>query len=125
LAPDYIYDSWRVLDGKTEPDPNRSGIFLDNRVRDNLLPPIVQVTMVAIDEASASRLALNMSGKPDWLNKPSSLFQRANTEDTVLQDIAELEKRLRGYNSAGRIAYRIFSTDVVIRGSKWSRDFAN
>lgn len=122
LAPKYEFDSWRVLEGKTETDPLHPAYKLDNRARDNLLPPIVQLVMVAIDEPSALRADFQISGKPDWVNRPSKLFQVGDTETKVLEDIDSLEKRIRDYRDKGAISYRIFSTDVVIRGSKWSRD---
>ncbi len=119
LAPRYEYDSWRVLSGKTEsdPTPERPPIKLDNRARDNLLPPIVQLTMIALDEPSAFRLDLKMTGKPDWFK---TLFTTADKESTYLQNMQDFEVSLR--NDVRNINYRIFTTDVVIRGSKWSRD---
>jgi uncharacterized protein (TIGR02599 family) len=80
----------------------------------NQLPPIVQVTMVAIDEASAARLA-NRHGTalPDFgLNH---LFKSAADMQT---DMQTLEAQL----TEQKINYRIFSTDVSIPGAKWSRE---
>ncbi len=111
LAPSYQYDSWRIL----QADVN-AAVGAASAARDNLLPPIVQVVMVAIDEPSAQR---QVAGQvPDWTIRGRQLFTAVNTESDLLADIAELETRLR----ADRVAYRIFSTDVVLRGSKWSRD---
>ncbi len=121
LAPKYQFDSWRVLSGATVKD-TVTNANVDNRARDNLLPPIVQLTMVVIDEPSAIRMSLKQTGKPDWANKPSALFQDGSSEKKYLSDITELEKRITDYNNNGRVQYRIFTTDVVIRGSKWSRD---
>lgn len=118
LAPYYEYDSWRVLSGTTETHPV-SRVKLDNRSRDNLLPPIVQVTMVAIDETSANRMNLGITGKPDWTN---GLFKEVRMESEYQQDIEDLEKNLRTDPRFPNINFRIFTTDVVIRGSKWSRD---
>lgn len=119
LAPKYEYDSWRVLTGDTVKDPAHATVSLDNRARDNLLPPIVQLTMVAIDEPSAGRMDLQLAGKPDWAN---GLFVTGDTETKHLENIAKLEKKIRDDKSHLGINYRIFTTDVIIRGSKWSRD---
>ena len=119
LAPDYAFDSWRVITGQRENDPLLK-IELDNRTRDNLLPPTVQVTMVAIDEPSAERMRLTLDeDKPKWLD---GLFRSAVSEEVVLEDLAKLEKAIRDDPQYRNVNYRIFTTDVVIRGSKWSRD---
>jgi uncharacterized protein (TIGR02599 family) len=56
LAPNYEFDSWRVLAGGTATPVGITGANAasDNRARDNLLPPIVQIVMIAIDEPSAN-----------------------------------------------------------------------
>ncbi len=110
LAPEYQYDSWRVL----KQDSGAAGVA--NAARDNLLPPIVQVVMVAIDENSALRLPTNEV--PDWTIGKKQLFTKIKYEADLLADLAELEARLQ----ASKVNYRIFSTDVVIRASKWSKD---
>lgn len=118
LAPEYEYDSWRVLSGTTQKHPE-TGVNLDNRARDNLLPPIVQVTMIAIDEPAAIKMNLGLTGKPKWFDDK---FKKAEYEIDYQEDIQELEKELKDDKQFGTINYRIFTTDVVIRGSKWSRD---
>jgi uncharacterized protein (TIGR02599 family) len=112
LAPEYQYDSWRILRKDAASDANAA--------RDNLLPPIVQISMVAIDESSALRLPRNTI--PDWtIRDDKQLFTKVSNEAEFLDDMAELEKRLQ----ADKVSYRVFSTDVVIRGSKWSKDPKN
>jgi len=76
--------------------------------------------MVAIDESSALRLPRNTI--PDWtIRDDKQLFTKVSNEAEFLDDMAELEKRLQ----ADKVSYRVFSTDVVIRGSKWSKDPKN
>jgi len=82
--------------------------------------PGTVVLMVAIDEASAVRLPRDQI--PDWTTRGDrQLFTKVDDENDLLGDVAELEKRLQ----ADKVSYRIFSTDVVIRGSKWSKDPKN
>ena len=121
LAPKYEFDSWRVLSGGTEsdPDPTHVSVKLDNRARDNLLPPIVQLTMVAIDEPSAIRMDLKATGKPKWFD---TLFVDGKSELKYIEDAAKLEEAIRDDKDHPNIQYRIFTTDVIIRGSKWSRE---
>lgn len=110
LAPQYQFDSWRIL----KKDPGAAGDA--NAARDNKLPPIVQVIMVAIDETSALRLPGNKI--PDWTVRDPQLFTKVKHEADLLANLAELESRLQ----KEKINYRVFSTDVVLRSSKWSKD---
>ena len=110
LSPFFMYDSWRIL----AQDPKQK----QRAARYNQLPPIISVTMIAIDEPSALRVADQYKEDlPDW---SEGLFQRVGTEEEFREEIKELEERLT--KDPAKIAYRTFSTDVVIRGSKWSRD---
>lgn len=111
LAPNYQFDSWRIIE-----KDRGNNIGLANSVRDNKLPPIVQIVMVAIDETSALRFAGTIP--PDWSTRGGQLFTDVKDDDDLLKDLAELEKRLQ----ADRVNYRVFTTDVVLRSSKWSRD---
>lgn len=113
LAPEYQYDSWRIL----KQDAGAAGTA--NAVRDNKLPPIVQIVMVAIDETSALKIPKNVV--PDWTIRDRQLFTKVKDEADLLADIAELETRLQ----KDKVNYRVFSTDVVLRSSKWSKDPAN
>ena len=110
LAPEYQYDSWRIQ----KQDAGAAGAA--NAVRDNKLPPIVQIVMVAIDETSALRFTRNVI--PDWTIRDRQLFTKIDDQADLLKDLGELETRLQ----ADKINYRVFSTDVVIRSSKWSKD---
>jgi len=117
LAPHYEYDSWRILvKGQGRVRDGGSFVTVDNVARDNLLPPIVQVTMVAVDEHSMTRLNLGADNVPEWTN---GLFKKARTEAEYYEDLQRLE---REQLQKAQLNYRIFSTDVLIRASKWSRD---
>lgn len=119
-APAYEFDSWRVLAGRTEVDTSRPPRTLDNTARDNQLPPIVQVTMVAVDEPSMVRLDPTETNIPNFQKSEDGkdLFKKVTKEEEYYEDIQGLEELL----SNKKINYRIFTTDVVMRASKWSRD---
>ena len=78
----------------------------------NQLPPYIEVTMVAIDEASARRLE-NGSAPPDL--GLTGLFQSTSSYDTNLET-------LRTSLADKKINYRIFTANVSIQGAKWSRN---
>lgn len=88
----------------------------------NQLPPVVQLTMVAIDERSAEKLDLDAT-KAD-IFKLSTLFAttpNVATTPKITDDLATLESTL----AAKRVRYRIFTTNVHIRAAKWSREQVN
>ncbi len=112
LAPKYSYDT---LDA-TNTDP-----LLNPR---NQLPPVIQVAMVAIDEPSARRLE-DLAGSDINLGvdysriftEPSLLEDNPSTSAPNDGDLSQLETLLINK----KIAYRIFATNVSVRGAKWSR----
>jgi uncharacterized protein (TIGR02599 family) len=116
LAPRYSYDTTTT----TVADP-----ILNPR---NQLPPVVQVVMVAIDEVSGARLQDRFDSDPllgiDYsarFQNPANLEDNASTSKAGDGDLSLLEELL----AQKRVAYRIFSTNVSIRGAKWSRSQAN
>lgn len=157
LCPNYAYTSNPKPDPLNSPKPyNRSsgvvwnGVLTDNVAEIggvnpvNQLPPVVQVTMIAIDERSAKRLAeLHGPNSSDTANKytlgfdlsqrfltacsfnraespttkKGTPFTRSKYESYMDQDIDEYCKEL----AAQGVTFRVFSTNVSIRGAKWSR----
>jgi uncharacterized protein (TIGR02599 family) len=97
------------------------------------LPPILQVTLVAIDEDSGAKLESSL-GTPEngppihWAN---GLFKTLNKVTDFTDDLGDpadpestsLLGRLSGRDRSLRLPkmnYRIFTTDVVMRAAKWS-----
>ncbi len=79
------------------------------------LPPVLQVTMVAIDEASAKRLATGSSTPPTVIS--TALSGKFLTSANYLTDLALLEQQL----TAAHIVYKVFTSNVPIRESKWTK----
>jgi uncharacterized protein (TIGR02599 family) len=111
IAPQYSYD--------TTPGAGTGARYTDARLNPtNQLPPILQVTMVAIDETSAIRIGLSdKSGDIFNVAKKFTASADYGKDLLVTRDTGSLEATLiqRGVN------YRIFNTNVTIRGAKWSR----
>ena len=104
LAPNYGYDSTGT---NANPQLNPK----------NQLPPVVQLTMVAIDDRSAEKLDLTGVAQADVF-KMATLFTDTRNLTT---DLATLEGTL----AARHLRYRIFTTNVHIRAAKWSREQTN
>jgi len=103
LSPAYSYDS----------TVKRATAAINSK---NQLPPVVQITMVAIDETSANRLTA--ADNTALQTKLGTLFTNATQ---YAADLATLEQ----YLVDKRINYRIFTTNVSIKGAKWSREQVN
>jgi uncharacterized protein (TIGR02599 family) len=86
------------------------------------LPPLVGVTLVAIDETSAIRLQDKYQTKAPLVEWGlTTLFQ--TTADTNLP--ADYEKDLETLKDklvAEKVNYRIFDTELIIRSSKWTQN---
>jgi len=98
LAPDYLYDTTT-----TNADP-----AINPR---NQLPPLIQITMVVLDEASAARLEEGSTMPALGLE---TLFQEARELEN---DIALLEAKLNSLH----LSYRIFTATVALKEAKWSK----
>ena len=117
LAPDkYAYDSTELGNRHYGADP-----ILNTK---NQLPPVVQVIMVAIDETSARQLE-DRNDTDSYLGiNYESLF----TDPSVLEDVKRKAGDLSNFEKTlinKKISYRIFATNVSIRGAKWSRSQTN
>lgn len=80
----------------------------------NLLPPLIRVVLVAIDEKSAERLA-ETSGSPNTPPFGTSL----STPFTQAYQLDDEIKALVATLQAQRVNYRVFSATVQLRGAKW------
>jgi uncharacterized protein (TIGR02599 family) len=87
----------------------------------NQLPPIVEVTMVSLDEASALRLGNTTTPPNTAVGLNSSLFTAATYPSAgqpsqLENDLAQMELKL----TASHLNYRVFQTEVAIGGAKWT-----
>ncbi len=101
LAPNYSYDS---TTSNSDPLINPK----------NQLPPVVQVTLVAMDETSANRL-ITGPNIPDFDTALAAGFSEAANFE---KDLAALESEL----AKRKVNFRVFTTNVSLRGAKWSRN---
>jgi uncharacterized protein (TIGR02599 family) len=111
LAPNYTYDS-TATNSNAAINPS------------NQLPPVVLVTMVAIDETSAKRMT--DSERTALRDLIAGLFKKAgSTTDSSTEGYAKDLKTLEDYLNSKRIDYRIFNSNVILKGAKWSREQKN
>ena len=79
----------------------------------NQLPPMLQLTIVAIDEKAAARLCTQSSPPGDVTGALNGLFTKSIAED-FQKDLTNLQATL----NEKRISHRVFTTLVPIRESK-------
>lgn len=121
----------RVVDTAVNEGDVLTGITVTEKKQLHKLPPILQVTMVAIDEESAARWQSFSDSPPDWC---TGLFRSFTTETAFYQQLGNAKDgstsligRMAnpGPGSGPKMNYRVFTTDVVLRSSKWSNDPIN
>lgn len=99
IAPNYGFDSNNQAEGFSS--------FAQQ------VPPLIRVTMVAIDEAAATRFE-NSDGMPVELTTPfSGLFRRTEDYSSDVQKLSDDLNELQ-------INHKVFSSLVMLRSSKWS-----
>lgn len=83
----------------------------------NQLPPVVEVTMVAMDETSALQLGNTTTPPNATLGLTSTLFQTSTLSPNQLQaDLTQMEATL----VASHINFHVFQTEVALAGAKWT-----
>ncbi len=114
LAPAYSYDTTVA---NADPETNSK----------NQLPPVLQVAMVAIDEASAERMSAQANQL--LLQKIGSLFTNASafTSDLYLNPQTDVSQdpSLEAYLIRNKINYRILTTNISLKSAKWSTEQAD
>ena len=97
-------------------DSSNSG----NPIVVNQLPPIVQVTMVVISEASAQRVdTLSLTPPPDIEAALSGSGGAPFTASNLAQYTADL-KTLSTALASRHITFQVFTTSIPLKESKWS-----
>jgi uncharacterized protein (TIGR02599 family) len=119
IAPKYTYNS---LDSdNSTPTVDKVKIIAGGTAEQgtqHLLPPLVNVTMVALDEASAANWSAEYGTTgEDYLSKASAPFTNAASYEA---DLARLEQWL----NEKRLNYEVFSSTIPLRNARWdSRTF--
>ncbi len=104
LTTDYTYNSKK--DAAAVPQPPTA----------NQLPPMVQLTLVVISEASAARLDKQSGTPPAEIE--AALQGKFSKVASYKDDLDELQTALIKAN----IEFEIFTTTIPLSGSKWSDD---
>lgn len=114
IAPKYTYNSLDVNNAtpaieKVTLNPDGTAV----QGTQHLLPPLVAVTMVALEEKSAQQWEARIGSTPvDFLEQAGAPFTDAAA---YAQDLAALEAWLDGE----KLRYETFSTTIGLRNARW------
>jgi len=117
LAPGYTYDSTST--GAAAYLTGTAAAAVNSK---NQIPPVVQVTMVALDEASFNRFQRGSSVKPTNLGLENLFSQPGDLVDSNNPGFAQDLKTLTDTLQKNKLHYRVFTTNVSIKTAKWSRE---
>ena len=110
IAPNYAFDSLMWESPGASLDDSEFG----PRGTQHVLPPVLKVTMVALDARSGERLSFDDSLRTSVISEVNGLFTTAANYD---QDIQTLTDNLNGR----RLDYRIFTTSIPLKQARWSK----
>lgn len=114
IAPSYRYNSLDCDNATTNPE--KVQILQDGTTvqgTQHLLPPQVQITLVALDEPSAQRFADQSA------NRSVDILGEAGAPFTTAADYDRDLSRLKEYLNSKRLSYRVFTSSVTMRSARW------
>lgn len=127
LSPYYRYDSTQVTNNRPGMDTPTSApatTSFPNVNPKSQLPPVIRVTMIALDETSAARIAPANPGSndPPEACKSTDFFKTTSSNgdypvNVYSKDLQDFEAKL----VKSRLSYRTFTSSVSLRAAKWSR----
>ncbi len=108
IAPAYSFDS------TTTGAVGTSDVDFGQQGSQHLLPPMLQVTMVALDAKGGERLSFDTQLQSQVVQMVTTRFTSAAQYSTDLQALENdlIQKRL---------AYRVFTSAIPLRQSRWSK----
>lgn len=116
IAPQYLYDSTlKVNPGATASSSNPQGT-------QHLLPPILKVTMIALDEVSGEFLSReeNESMRKEILTAAAGMFQSVANIAKELEGEDEKLGTLPTLLLSKKLNYRAFTTTIALKQARWS-----
>ncbi len=110
IAPDYFFDS--TLTGSTALGGSQG--------TQHLLPPLLRVTMVAIDSRGGETLSSNSELRDQILQTVSSLFTQASKFEADLEGTPDEAGALETELLNSKINFRVFTTTIAMKQARWS-----
>lgn len=115
IAPQYLYDS------TLKANPGAT-VATGSQGTQHLLPPLLKITMIALDEKSGEFLSReeNDDMRKEILTATSGLFTRAATFQEDLDGSDGKQGTLETLLLSKRLNYRLFTTTLALKQGRWS-----
>lgn len=116
IAPQYLYDSTLKL------NPGAAASSNNPQGTQHLLPPILKVTMIALDEKSGEFLSRdeNAAMRDEVLSTVSKKFQSAADFTSDLEGTPEKAGDIKLVLLEKKLNYRVFATTIALKQARWS-----
>lgn len=120
IAPNYTYDSTLVSSPGATIPPS-----LGPQGYQHLLPPLLKITMVALDQRGGETISSNSTVRDAVLNEVKGMFKSVSQADSELgagggTQSSTSQGTLETLLIKNKIGYRIFSTTVSLKQARWS-----
>lgn len=114
IAPMYVYDSTLITNpGATTNSASAQGTR-------HLLPPLLKVSMVALDHLAGEQLSFNDTLRQEIVSTVGGLFKNAANLQEDLEGTPNKPGALKQLLVAKRLNFRIFTTSIALKQSRWS-----
>lgn len=116
IAPNYLYDSTlKINPGATASSVNPQGT-------QHLLPPLLKVTMIALDERSGEFLSRqeNESMRSSVLSSVGGFFRSAASFSQEVLGSSDQPAALTSLLQAQKLNFRVFTTTIALKQARWS-----
>lgn len=114
IAPNYFYDSAAVPGAVTSSSSPQG--------TQHLLPPLLKVTMIALDERSGEYLAstTNSTALSTVLSGLNGLFTSASSYTSDLEGTPTSPGAVKTLLLGAKLNYRVFTTTIALKQARWS-----
>jgi uncharacterized protein (TIGR02599 family) len=116
IAPNYIYDSLLEANPGAAMPTN-----VDDQGTQHLLPPLIKLTMVAVDEIGGEKLSSDDSLRNSLLTACGSLFNSAANFESDISGTGNTPGTLETFLLNNKLNYRVFTATIPMKQSRWSR----
>jgi len=113
IAPKYRYDSTlQANDGANVASFGAQGTR-------HLLPPLLKVTMIALDASSGERLSSNENLLKDTMTTVGGLFKDVSRQAEELGGQSDKPGTLDNFLNGKRLNYRVFTSTIALKQGRW------
>lgn len=114
IAPNYLYDSTLIT------NPGATASSNSTQGTQHLLPPMLKVTMIALDNRAGEFISSNSEVREEVLKLTNGLFKDASKFDKDLEGIEDKPGDLEKLLLAKKLNYRVFTTTIALKQARWS-----